>query len=69
MRTAQNLHNVFMAEQIDLRARRRLQTTTEIHDAALRLALEVGFDNVTIEQISAEAGVSQRTFGIRPPRQ
>ena len=51
-----------MAEQNDLRARRRLQTTAEIHDAALRLALEVGFDNVTIEQISAEAGVSQRTF-------
>ena len=51
-----------MAEQNDLRARRRRQTTADIHDAALRLAREVGFDNVTIEQISAEAGVSARTF-------
>jgi AcrR family transcriptional regulator len=51
-----------MAELSDLRARRRRQTTADIHDAALRLAREVGFDNVTIEQISAEAGVSQRTF-------
>jgi AcrR family transcriptional regulator len=51
-----------MANLNDLRARRRRQTTADIHDAALRLAREVGFDNVTIEQISAEAGVSQRTF-------
>jgi AcrR family transcriptional regulator len=51
-----------MAELNDLRARRRRQTTADIHDAALRLVREAGFDNVTIEQISAEAGVSQRTF-------
>ncbi|WP_319453042.1 MULTISPECIES: TetR family transcriptional regulator [unclassified Mycobacterium] len=51
-----------MAESTDLRARRRRQTTQDIHDAALRLARERGYDNVTIEQISAEAGVSQRTF-------
>lgn len=62
MHDMQHLHNVSMAEQNDLRARRRRQTTTDIHDAALHLAREVGFDNVTIEQISAEAGVSQRTF-------
>ena len=34
----------------------------DIHDTALCLAREQSFDNVTIEQISAEAGVSQRTF-------
>lgn len=62
MRALQGLHNGAMAEPTDLRARRRRQTTQEIHDAALRLARERGYDNVTIEQISAEAGVSQRTF-------
>jgi AcrR family transcriptional regulator len=62
MHDMQRLHNVSMAEQNDLRARRRRQTTADIHDAALRLARELGFDNVTIEQISVEAGVSSRTF-------
>ena len=62
MRSLQGLHNVSVPQPTDLRARRRRQTTWDIHDAALRLARERGFDNVTIEQISAEAGVSQRTF-------
>src|ERR1700691_2687560 len=62
MHGMQHLHNVSMVELNDLRARRRRQTTADIHDAALRLARQEGFDNVTIEQISAEAGVSQRTF-------
>jgi AcrR family transcriptional regulator len=62
MRALQDLHNVAMAESTDLRARRRRQTTQDIHEAALRLARERGYDNITIEQISAEAGVSQRTF-------
>ena len=62
MRSLQVLHNVSVPQPTDLRARRRRQTTWDIHDAALRLAREQGFDNVTIEQISAEAGVSQRTF-------
>jgi AcrR family transcriptional regulator len=62
MPALQGLHNVAMAEPTDLRGRRRRQTTHDIHNAALRLARERGYDNVTIEQISAEAGVSQRTF-------
>ena len=62
IRSLQGLHNVSVPQPTDLRARRRRQTTWDIHDAALRLARERGFDNVTIEQISAEAGVSQRTF-------
>jgi AcrR family transcriptional regulator len=62
MRVLQGVHNVAMAEPTDLRARRRRQTTQDIHDAALRLARERGYDNVTIDQISAEAGVSPRTF-------
>ena len=45
-----------------LRGRRRRETQREIHLAALRLAREHGFDKVTVEMISAAAGVSPRTF-------
>ncbi|MHB9857076.1 TetR family transcriptional regulator [Streptomyces sp. YIM S03343] len=45
-----------------LRDRRRRQTRREIHVAALRLAQEHGFDKVTVDMISAAAGVSPRTF-------
>ena len=62
MHVLQRVHNVVMAQPTDLRARRRRQTTQDIHNAALRLARERGYDNVTIDQISVEAGVSQRTF-------
>jgi AcrR family transcriptional regulator len=45
-----------------LRSRRRRETQREIQRAALRLAHEQGFGKVTVEMISAEAGVSPRTF-------
>ncbi|QFR01614.1 TetR family transcriptional regulator [Streptomyces phaeolivaceus] len=45
-----------------LRERRRQQTRREIHAVALRLAQEQGFDGITVDLISAEAGVSPRTF-------
>lgn len=46
----------------DLRDRRRRQTSQEIHEAVVRLAQEHGFDKVTVDMISAEAGISARTF-------
>jgi AcrR family transcriptional regulator len=45
-----------------LRERRRRQTSLDIHHAALRLARQRGVDNVTVDEISVEAGVSSRTF-------
>lgn len=45
-----------------LRARRRRETARDIHLVALRLARERGFDVVTVEAISAEAGIAPRTF-------
>jgi AcrR family transcriptional regulator len=53
---------VAMIKQMGLRERRRRQTSTDIRDAAVRLALERGFDKVTIEAICVEAGISARTF-------
>ncbi len=46
----------------DLRQRRRRATEQEIHAATLRLAATHGFEHVTVDMISAEAGVSRRTF-------
>jgi AcrR family transcriptional regulator len=51
-----------MANQMSLRERRRRQTGADIRDAAVRLARERGFDRVSIEEISVEAGISPRTF-------
>ena len=45
-----------------LRSRRRRETRRDIHLAALRLVREQGFDKVTVDMISAEAGISTRTF-------
>jgi len=46
-----------------LRERKKLAVRRALGSAAVRLAVERGLENVTIEDITAEAGVSLRTFG------
>jgi AcrR family transcriptional regulator len=45
-----------------LRERKKLATRKALSDAALRLAIQRGLENVTIEDITAEANVALRTF-------
>ncbi|WP_378147133.1 TetR family transcriptional regulator [Cnuibacter sp. UC19_7] len=45
-----------------LRERKKTETRTAIHEAALRLVVENGVENTSVDAICSEAGVSSRTF-------
>jgi AcrR family transcriptional regulator len=50
-------------QRTGLRERKKLAVRRALGSAAVRLAVERGLENVTIEDITAEADVSVRTFG------
>lgn len=59
-----DLTGLDLAEQegLTLRERKRLAARDALSAAALRLAMEKGLENVRVEDIATEVGVSPRTF-------
>ncbi len=45
-----------------LRERKRRETLQRITSAGMRLFIKQGYDNTTLDEIAAEAGISRRTF-------
>ena len=57
-----------MSTPPDRRSRKRLATRESISDAATRLFMERGFDNVTVDEIAAAADVGRMTVFNHFPR-
>ena len=57
-----------MSTPSDLRSRKRLATRQSISNAATRLFMERGFDQVTVDEIAAAAGVGRMTVFNHFPR-
>ncbi|MFG3437284.1 TetR/AcrR family transcriptional regulator [Nonomuraea sp. NPDC047897] len=51
-----------MDTTVGLRERKKAETRQAVHEATLRLAVEFGLDNVTVEAIADAANISRRTF-------
>ncbi|QFY09042.1 TetR family transcriptional regulator [Nonomuraea phyllanthi] len=51
-----------MDTTVGLRERKKAETRQAVHEATLRLAIEHGLDNVTVEAIADAANISRRTF-------
>ncbi|WP_443051527.1 acyl-CoA-like ligand-binding transcription factor [Streptomyces sp. NBC_00234] len=51
-----------MESSVGLRERKKEATRRAVHEATLRLTVEHGFDQVTVEAVADAAGISRRTF-------
>ena len=51
-----------MASEFGLRARKKSRTRQTLHDTAVRLFLERGYDNVTVADVAAEAETAVTTL-------
>ncbi len=51
-----------MNTTLGLRERKKAETRQAVHEAALRLTVELGLDAVTVEAIADAANISRRTF-------